>query len=332
MLSRLYRFLACAQPNDRVTEDMLDTFEQARAAARDRGWWSYFRFAIREIAGLSPARVFLRSRAALVAGIGLAGLLLGLAAPWLLPQSYTSEASLGMEPGSVPEGLIADTGPRGESLDLMRSLVLSRSVLFRIADSNQLYPHLQKKGGLAVIERMRKAIRIESEGAAAIRVAFTYSDYPAGPEDRLLVQRATEDLISRIIDYSQERRKNQDFQTVNYFEWSTGEALDSWKKLNAQLRGISAADQRFEALNLDRDLARKHYETERQKLTQAQGLQEIDERQIGHTLSILDPASLPLDPDVPPAEVAMFGFGSGLLVGFLACLRPRLRRRILATA
>ena len=52
MLSRIYRWLAQSKQTDEVTMDMIYTFEDARADAKARGWWSYSVFAVREIFGL----------------------------------------------------------------------------------------------------------------------------------------------------------------------------------------------------------------------------------------------------------------------------------------
>jgi hypothetical protein len=52
MLSFLYRLLSKFKKQDEMAQDMQRTFEEARTDALAGGWWSYGRFAAREIAGL----------------------------------------------------------------------------------------------------------------------------------------------------------------------------------------------------------------------------------------------------------------------------------------
>jgi uncharacterized protein involved in exopolysaccharide biosynthesis len=331
MLSFIYRFLVRSRKDDDVSREMLDTFEQARADAREHGRWSYLRFAIREAGGVlsfaaffAPGRLLLRSRIALIVGGGLLGLLLAAAAPQFLPIPYTSEAALMIEPPAVPASLLANDGANADAvnLDLLLDQVRSRSVLTAIIHEQNLYPNLRARRPLMeVIDQMRKGIRLEKVSGLTIRVAFTYSDSPSGKRDRILAQRTAEDLVSRVIDYSKSAQWNRDYQTVQYLQWRSGHALDSWKQLNAKIRAVPAEDTQSGALALDRTLAQKEYEDAHQKLTEAESIQELDQRGIGRSISLLDPPSLPVDPDIPESEVDLFGLGCGLLVGFLASYR-----------
>ena len=78
MLSFLYRLMNRLKSQDDLTQDMQLTFEEARAEARRAGWWSYLKFAAREIGGLfhlpSAKSLWIR-----VLGWSLAG----LAAGWI---------------------------------------------------------------------------------------------------------------------------------------------------------------------------------------------------------------------------------------------------------
>jgi uncharacterized protein involved in exopolysaccharide biosynthesis len=96
--------------------------------------------------------------------------------------------------------------------------------------------------------------------------------------------------------------------------------------LNREIRVTPASDPHFERLRLDRELARKDYESLRQKLKEAQEAQAIENRMIGTNLQTLDPAFLPDGPDTSRTETALYGLGFGLLVGIGAWLFQALRR------
>jgi len=269
--------------------------------------------------------MLLRTRVGLMAAGAVAGMLLGMGAWRVLPASYTSEAVLMLEPAKLPQASLADTVSPDEALNLIRNQVTTRNVLSIVIREFGLYPHTGRVSTKeSLISRMRKSVRMERDGALT-RVAFTYSD-------RVTAQRVTEDLSSRVIDWFKSKQSNRDFVVVQHFEWSAGDALDSWKKADIQIHRISPQDPRFDAATLDRSLFQADYETEQRKLTEARGLQETDQRGTGAAMTILDPASLPEAPDVPLTEVALFSLGAGLAAGFLASLRPRPRRRLLATA
>ena len=235
MLSFIYRLLTRARERDEVTLDMIATFEEARADAQSRGRWSYFVFATRELAGLlgSPSRMIPRTRWTLIVGCALAGLALGAAAAYLLPASYTSEASLLITLPQIPGSLIPnlDAGFDGPSLETLRQRVTSRGTLTEIAATYDLYRHERAGKPTDVIaQEMRKAIRIERTGDFGIRVAFTYSDIPRRQDDNRKAQRVTQELVGRLIDEAVRNQSNRIFQTVEFFRDRTDESVRSWKK------------------------------------------------------------------------------------------------------
>jgi uncharacterized protein involved in exopolysaccharide biosynthesis len=135
--------LTLAHKRDEVTSDMMATFEEARTEARSRGAWNYFLFAAREISGLlgSPSRINRKSALTLIAGGGLVGLALGVAASHLWPAAYTSEAQLQIYPPEIPKNLLAS----GDALDLDNAISEVRFTLSRQIERNmaEFYPHLR---------------------------------------------------------------------------------------------------------------------------------------------------------------------------------------------
>ena len=275
MLTILYKFLVRFRRQDEITHDMLVTFEEARADARARGWISYAGFAIRELTGLALERRRAQRRWLTVAAWGLGGLAVGVAITYIRPPQYSSEAFLVVSPPAIPASLYPSDP--SQNVDSVLSTVLSRTVLTHIINSFELYPNARARQPIeAVIERMRRDIRIERQGENVILVAFTYGDSPWSsliqkmPDDQALqvrlgrdsplssliqqipdyqelqerpdryqAQRVTQDLTSRVIDQTLRNRGNQAFTTQRFFEDRSEDAAKRWEKISAAMRACS---------------------------------------------------------------------------------------------
>jgi len=302
--------------------DMIQTFEDARADAKARGWLSYSVFALREIFGLLalPATPRPGRRWTPVAAWGLAGLAAGIAASYLVPAQYTSQAELRLAPAVVNDELV-ERGPFNvdSTLEMVLPTVFSRTVLTTILNTFDLYRGERQRRPIEdVLVEMRRAIRIERLGRLVIGVAFTY-------RDRHISQRVTQDLVARLIDENIRRQSNQVFQNMQFFKDRSEEVASQWEKLNAQLRGLSPADPRLDRLNLDLDQARKEYQSLRQKLSDAQVMQELFSRRQGRLLELLDPATLPQEPNISPLMIALAGLACGLGTGLIVVLWRAMR-------
>ena len=305
-----------------------------RADAQSRGRWSYFRFAIRELAGLlhSPSSLIPKTRWTLVVGGGLAGLVLGAAASYVLPASYTSEAALMLAPSSIPDGLLTNlnafeldtAGLTGRGLDLLRQRVTSRSHLEKIIGDYDLYPRVRTRKPLdAIAADMRKDVHIERTGDFTIRVAFTYwGSFGA----HRTVQRVTQELVSQLLDQAIQEESNRLFQSEAFFAERSEDAAKKWDQLNSQNRALTTVYPYAEHVALDRELARKEYEFLRQRLAEVRLARDLSERQEGRKLLILDATSLPEEPDTPATEMSFYGLGCGLALGLIAALWSSLRR------
>ena len=187
MLTFFYRLLSRFKIQDDVTEDMQLTFEDARADARARGWWSYSIFAVKEIGGLlglpTAERWWLRT-----AGWGLAGLAAGGIVSFFLPVRYTSESTLRLVPAMVSQDLLPrDAIDVERLLDTERAMVLSRDVITTVVNNLDLYHNSRQRNSMdEIVATFRKSVHIERTGPDLIRVAFAYGDSRPGEDDRLL--------------------------------------------------------------------------------------------------------------------------------------------------
>jgi uncharacterized protein involved in exopolysaccharide biosynthesis len=323
MLSLIYRLLLNFKRHE-LKAEMLDTFEQSRAEARTRGWREYFSFGVREIFGLFGLQASPRPRRwTAVAGWTVAGALAGVAATYVIPARYSSEAAIQVTPNIISPRLV----PNEDSPDVSRVIqtllpvVLSRTRLTTIINDFGLYPHLRARTPIEdVLVQMRHAIRIEPRGANVLEIRFTYWDSPSKESDRLLAQKVAQQLVAGFIDENVRQRHTQAFDTAVYLKLRSEVVATEWDGLTAQLRALPDGAPRQERLQLDRDLARQEYESLRRKLSDAQVMLDLENRKQGITLLLLEPASLHLNPDTTPVWIVLTGLGAGLFVGIVVAL------------
>ncbi len=323
MLSFIYRLLTRVRKLDDVTLDMIGTFEEARVDALSQGRWNYFVFGVREISGLlgSPGRIS-KTWWVLIPGAGLAGLAIGAAAFYVWPASYTAESVLLVDQPHVPQSLLAsgDSSDFDRSLSEIRSTVLSRSELLHVVEVLGLYPHLRgKTRDMAVSDEVRKAVRIE-RSEDLIRVSFTYRNYPPSADDPATAARVTNELALLLIDQNMKRRTTLVGGTLDLLKSAAAEVASTWEDLNTTVRGLRSTDLHFDRLVLDRDLARKQYESLRQQLSDAERTRVLEIQQKGSRLLVLERAEVPTGPDISRSQMDLYGLGGGLLIGFITWL------------
>lgn len=256
-----------------------------------------------------------------VAIVGLVGLAAGWIVSLLLPERYTSEATLRLVPSTISQDLLPH-GPVDVQnvLERERPGILSRNVLMTIVNNLDLYPSERKREPMEdVVEEFRNSVRIELSAPTAIRVAFTYSD-------RLLAQKVTQDVVSRLVSENITTGSNIASANVQFFRDETDSLGKSWLRASALVKATPASDPRYELLVLERDQERKQYELLAQKLQTAQLWKELAGRGQDARLELLDAASLPQQADTPLSIILLAGFGSGVVVGALGVLWQTLRR------
>jgi len=253
------------------------------------------------------------------AGWGLSGLAAGWLVSFVLPEPYTSEATLQVVPATVFQDLLPHESVDVQNLlDREKPMVLSRNVLTTIVNNFDLYRSERRREPMEdVIDEFRKSVRIELSGAKLIRVAFTYPD-------RLLANKVTQDLASRII--SENLMSNMRSENSQFLKDEVDSLGKSWLQASASVKATPATDPRYELLILERDQKRKEYESMAQKLGTAKILNDLASRGQDTRLELLDAATMPQEPDTPPWVIGLIGLGCGLAVGLLTALWRALRR------
>lgn len=103
------------------------------------------------------------------------------------------------------------------------------------------------------------------------------------------------------------------------------EAIKELKHVNDQIKAyqgrietIPLGQKEFDDLLRDREMIKEKYQKLQENLAKAQIGQEMENRKQGETLEILDPASLPVNPDEPKRGIIIsVGAGIGLLLGIV---------------
>ena len=259
-----------------------------------------------------------------IVGWSLAGLAAGWIVVYFLPENYTSETTMRLEPGPVSKDFLPhESVDVNRLLERLRPTVLSRNVLTTIVNNFDLYPSERKRLPMedVIDNKFRKSVRMDSPGANLIRVAVTYPN-------RLLANKITQDIASRLISENVSGMSGMAIQTVQFFQAEVDAIGKSLSALNARVKATPTSDSGYEVLALDRDQERKDYESLAQKLGTAKILENLASRGQDFRLELLDAASLPEEPDEAPTGVLLVGLACGFVVGLLIALRRALRRPV----
>lgn len=249
---------------------------------------------------------------------------------YLMPVTYRAEARLIVVPQGLADGLVPALTKPGLEMQLssMKQQVLSRTRLQQIVENFNLYEEERQTQKMDdVIQRMRyRDIWIETipngdNDAKVVTVSFQSSD----PET---AQRVTEKLTSLFIDGNFEERARSADNTTMF--------LDS--QIDDLAVQVDASAARIEKDQLAHRTPRRSESIEYEELQnayrgllgkrqQARIAANIENRQIGEQLRVLDPARIPPRPEGPERlNISLFGAGAGLAVGLLLMLVASMRR------
>ena len=183
----------------------------------------------------------LRRHKAWILGPLLVGLVVGVVAAHLWPDTYVSTAVLRVVPPQVPERFVPSNvnAQISERFNSMVASILSRSTLTNIITMHNVYPEERNSRPIDdIIEEMRRddirIVPIRGAGAGArsntvtLQVSFRY-------HDRVMAQRVTEELVTRFMDEHNRSRSSQATQTTNFLQ----------DKVEQAKKELDAADKRL---------------------------------------------------------------------------------------
>lgn len=157
---------------------------------------------------------------------------------WMIPNRYTSEATLVVVAQQVPQRYVVpnSTGDIVSALQAMKQEVLSRTRLLRMIDDFGLYPKLRKMAPEQLATIMLSDIGITPLGERpqernfdAFRIAYT-------TENALLAQQVTSTLTSLFINEHLRTQEEQSSNTTKFLHDQVMAAKSRLEILEARLR------------------------------------------------------------------------------------------------
>jgi succinoglycan biosynthesis transport protein ExoP len=173
------------------------------------------------------------------------------------------------------------------------------------------WPEVQSaRGDLAVAKKHRDDLQKEDAATKKADAATPPAARPPNPQQA----RALLDLDGQIRSLTGQVEA-KDLEIANYNKESA--------KINAaigmyagRVETVPAGTRQYGDLLREREIAKEKYVRLDQNLQKAQIAQDMEGRKQGETLELLDPASLPLNPDEPKRPMIIsIGAGIGLLLG-----------------
>jgi uncharacterized protein involved in exopolysaccharide biosynthesis len=255
------------------------------------------------------------------------GAAVGLIAAARTPNRYRSEALIRVRVESVPETSARSSDAPPLSVVLQLSVgqdILSRTRLERLIGQFDLYPDERRHWPMeTVVEQMRKDVVISPQGDDSLRVGFV------GTEPRT-VMRVAERLTALFIQEAQQDREVLVKQT-HEFIWS--QELDVRRRLITQKQQLGAARKagsaEAETLAIESEALEATFKDLLSKLEDSQRARDLDRRQKGQWLSVIEVARLP-EPLSPDRRLyAGGGAALGLVIGCLlwtVVMRTRSKR------
>jgi uncharacterized protein involved in exopolysaccharide biosynthesis len=224
----------------------------------------------------------------------------GCIAAALWPFEYTSEATLRVAPVAVPQELIQRSAVDAKRLmdELVPGVLSTASITMLIRDRD-LYPSRLDPMD-ALVARFRRSLRVEQQGPNLIRIAFRYGERADGEDNAKKAQIVTGHLASTLIDMWLREEATSRYASQQFFSDGAEASGKQLVKAEQRLRATPASDPRYPVLSLDRDLKRKEYESIGEKRAQASLLERLSERKQDQNLELLEPATLPDNPDTSP--------------------------------
>jgi polysaccharide chain length determinant protein (PEP-CTERM system associated) len=157
----------------------------------------------------------------------------------VLPASYRSSTLILVEGQKIPENYVqAVIGPTiEERLNSLQQQVMSRTVLTRMIEEFGLYPDMVRANGMdAVVEKVRKDIKVETMGARSQRGGIDAFSISFAHENPLVAMNVTSRLASQFIE---ENLKVREQLVAGASEFLEQELALAKERLEAQEKTIS---------------------------------------------------------------------------------------------
>jgi hypothetical protein len=262
-----------------------------------------------------------RTRIVLVVTLMAMGAAIGYGSTRFSPALYASDSVLAFIAPRVPEEFVRGGNPQSDSdLPVLAGSVLTRTRVERLIENFGLYT--EDRGNVPMndlVRRVRDHVRIAPIGGDQFRVSFSY------PDPRIAM-RVTETITAALVEENMRSREMSAENTNQFLSsqlYATAKRLDAkqaeFEAIRKQGRQPALSEQlQFEALQ-------ESYRSLLRTSEEANMASNLERRQIGASVSIVDAARLPVEPiDRGAAKLSLISGGIGLLAGLgIAFRRPR---------
>ena len=195
---------------------------------------------------LSQLPVILAERKWFIILPALIGLIAAVAAAFLLPTRYVSEAVLLVEAPSLPEEVIGIQGDEAvaQRIESIRQQVINRPALIGLIERNQLYTDQRGTTPLSeIVEEMREEITLvpqtfEVGGGAnqdqtiSVNLAYTYTD-------PVKTQAVTQQLMERVLELDAVGSAEQQTGTVQFLSQQQEELQSRIARAESELAAFN---------------------------------------------------------------------------------------------
>ena len=188
--------------------------------------------------------IILRARKWWVISALLLGIVAAIAATWLLPLRYTSQATMLVEAPQLPEDVLdpADIDLVDRRIARIRQRITSRPDLVSLIQRHNLYPDRRGSDSISeIIEDMRDDIAIvptvsdTGEYGASKTIAFTLSYTYSEPAP---TQAVAQELMERVLQLDSRGNVEQATSTVGFLEERAASLEQQIGLIEGQIAGI----------------------------------------------------------------------------------------------
>ncbi len=247
----------------------------------------------------------------------LASVVTSLLVLYLVPVRYESQSTLMLVQSQIPADFVPQVASRTpEDLRRFTNQVLSRTRLERVINQYGLYKDDRKSAIMEeVVEGMRRDIQISAaddpnaSGSKVLKVSFRSTDPKTA-------QRVTESLAGFIVSDSQNDQANLTEGTVQFLQAQVEDTKKQLQAFESAHGPATRAESR--AVAIEREVLEDTYRSLLAKHQEARIAANLQTRQYGEQLRILDAPRLPERPvGLTRTQLSVAGMVSGLLVGFV---------------
>jgi uncharacterized protein involved in exopolysaccharide biosynthesis len=247
----------------------------------------------------------------------LASVVTSLLVVHFVPVRYQSESTLALVHSAIPADFVRQLGSQpSDDVRRLTGQVFSRTRLERVIDENGLYKddrnHLIME---EIVERMRNDIQVTAAddanagGSRVLKVSFRSTD----PR---IAQKVAEALSGFIVTENQLDQVSVAEGTIQFLDAQIESTKKQLQDFESAHRPAVHAESRTVAI--EREVLEDNYRSLLLKRQDARIVANLQARQIGDQMKILDRARIPERPvGLTRTQLTMAGIVSGLLVGFV---------------